>query len=144
MTERLWFVERTNSKTITLEWRVNDSSISREIREDIEKRVNGLGDIIKFSRAFFAWTNINYGFVDIVIGIGRLGGRDGSFHLIIPSMPSEPAWVEFRIDDACIKGEVVQETLAEVVEHEDETIKTSRNHYYEEEADLLRKDNEED
>ncbi|MEM2003225.1 MAG: hypothetical protein QXI52_02570 [Nitrososphaerota archaeon] len=144
MTERLWLQEGLNSRRITLEWNKAMSSLSSKIREEIERKVAGLGDVIKFSRAFFAWTNINYGFIDIVIGIGRLDGRDGSFHLIIPSMPSESAWVEFRIDDACIGGTVVQETLAEVVEREDELLNTNRNHYYGEDTDVLEDNSEED
>lgn len=144
MTERLWFLEKTGSKRVALDWRVSGSPVSREEREEIERRVAGLGEVIKYSRAFLAWTNINYGFVDIVVGIGRLGGRDGSFHLVIPSMPCEPAWVEFRIDDACIGGEVVQETLAEVVEHEDGSIDACRKHYYGEDADVLKDDSEEE
>lgn len=144
MIERLWFVERTGSERVVLDWRISDSDISREEREEIEARVAGLGEVIKYSRAFLAWTNINYGFVDIVIGIGRLGGREGSFHLVIPSMPSEPAWVEFRIDDACIGGVSVQETLAEVVEHEEDSADADRKHYYEEDTNVLIDDSEED
>lgn len=142
MTERLWLPLRINSKGISLEWSTAKSSLSSKIREEIERKVAGLSDVINFSRAFFAWTNISYGFIDIVIGIGKLDGRDGSFHLIIPSMPSESAWVEFRIDDACINGTVVQETLAEIVEHEDELL--DRNHYNMEDTDVFKENMKED
>jgi hypothetical protein len=136
MIEQLWFVEEVAGKNVVIEWVSPESRLllGERLRREIEKRVAGLGGLIKRSREFLAKMNISYGFVDIVIGVGEVRGREGSFHLVVPSMPCESAWIEFRNDSASMGGEPVQETLAEIVEL-DETGCGDQNHYYEEHTD---------
>ena len=132
MTEQLWFVEEVAGKKVMIEWVSSESRLflSGRLRREIEKRIAGLGGVIKRSREFLARMNISYGFVDIVIGVGEVRGREGSFHLVVPSVPCESAWIEFRNDSAIVGGEPVQETLAEVVDM-DEAGCGDQNHYYE-------------
>ncbi len=132
MTEQLWFVEEMVGKKVMIEWVGPESRmlLSGRLRREIEKRVAGLGGVIKKSREFLMRTNVSYGFVDIVIGVGEVRGREGSFHLVIPSMPCESAWIEFRVDLASVGGEPVQETLAEVVDLDGSECR-GENHYYE-------------
>ncbi len=132
MTEQLWFVEEVAGKKVMIEWVSPESRLllSGRLRREIEKRIAGFGGVIKRSREFLARMNINYGFVDIVIGVGEVRGHEGSFHLVVPSMPCESAWIEFRNDSASVGGELVQETLAEVVDI-DEAECRDQNRYYE-------------
>jgi len=132
MTEQAWFVAERAGGRVRVEWVGEETRllISRRLRRELERRVAGLGDVVKSARAFFANTNISYGFLDIVIGVGEVRGREGSFHLMVPSMPCESAWIEFRLDSAEIDGEPIQETLAEVVDLGEELSCSDENNYY--------------
>ncbi len=133
MTEEVWFLEKTSVKGLRVEWasREVESLLSSEIKEEIGKRVAGLSGFINHTRRFFSKTGIGYAFLDVVIGIGKVRGREGSFHLIIPSMPYEPAWIEFRVDAARLGGVAVQETLADVLESDNGCAENYEvNNYY--------------
>jgi hypothetical protein len=132
MAEQLWFVEEVTGKNVVIEWVSPEPRLllGERLWREIEKRVAGLGGLIKRSREFLAQMNISYGFVDIVIGVGEVRGREGSFHLVVPSMPNESSWIEFRNDSASVGGEPIQEILADVVEI-DEAGCSDKNRYYE-------------